>query len=106
MQKNHTINIHHAQKRIVDKADKIMNRIKLIQLVKEVIAEQKLNEGPLTTQVLKTAKDAIDSGSEVTVMGKPIGKIIINRHTKKLNSDLLIKEMKSKFGIKRINYIF
>jgi hypothetical protein len=27
--------------------------------------------------VLKTAKDAIDSGSEVTVMGKPIGKIII-----------------------------
>ena len=58
--------------------DKIMNRIKLIQLVKEVIAEQKtLNEGPLATQVLKTAKDAIEAGSEVTIMGKTIGKIVV-----------------------------
>lgn len=55
-----------------------MSRIKLLRLIKEVVAEQqRLNEGPLATLILKTAKDAIASGSEVTVMGKPIGKIVV-----------------------------
>lgn len=55
-----------------------MSRIKLLQLIKEVAAErQNLNEGPLASLILKTAKDAIASGSEVTVMGKPIMKIVV-----------------------------
>lgn len=54
-----------------------MKRIKLIQLVKEVIAEQQLNENYIATQILKKAKAAIENGSEVTVLGTPIKKVVV-----------------------------
>lgn len=54
-----------------------MKRIKLVQLIKEVIAEQQLNENYIATQFLKKAKAAIENGSEVTVLGTPIKKVVI-----------------------------
>ena len=77
VQKNHTTNIPHALKNIAAKDDKtkIMNRIKLMQLVKEVIKEANENQVLDAIATLKALKLAVNSGSEVTVDGQPLFKM-------------------------------
>lgn len=58
---------------IIESFAKTFNKIKRLD---EQSLEQ-INEGPMVTQLLKTAKTAIESGSQVTVMDIPIGKVIV-----------------------------
>jgi hypothetical protein len=55
---------------IIESFTKVYNKIKRLE-------EQPLNESTPANQLLKKAHNALLSGSEVTVMGKQIGKIVI-----------------------------